>query len=87
VRRLRRELERRGVRGLACEVRFRRQDGATCYGDLWCPQARVLAEVDGFLTHAVRERFRADRRRDRWMASGRVIMVRRLSTDPAPAAP
>jgi hypothetical protein len=67
VRRLRRGLEARGVAGLACEVRFTSADGASCYGDLWCEPARTLVEVDGFLTHAVRERFRADRRRDRWM--------------------
>lgn len=67
VRRLKRALERRGIVGLSCEVRFESEDGASCYGDLWCPAARALVEVDGFLTHAVRERFRADRRRDRWM--------------------
>lgn len=69
VRDLRRALERRGVQGLESEVRFTRETGARCYGDLWCPAARVLVEVDGFLTHAVRARFRADRRRDRWMAA------------------
>lgn len=66
VRRLAQALERRGVPGLQSEVRFVSKDGASGYADLWCPQARALVEVDGFLTHALRERFRADRRRDRW---------------------
>jgi hypothetical protein len=68
VRRLRTALEARGVSGLECEVRFVNDDGAACYGDLWCPAARTLVEVDGWLSHAVRARFQADRRRDRWMA-------------------
>lgn len=76
VRRLRRALERRGVPGLQCEVRFVSADGASCYGDLWCAAAQVLVEVDGFLTHAVRERFRADRRRDRRMASDGITTLR-----------
>lgn len=67
VRRLKAALEARGVEGLACEVRFVSEDGASCYGDLWCERARTLVEVDGFLSHAVRARFLADRRRDRWM--------------------
>jgi hypothetical protein len=71
VRRLKRELERRGVPGLSCEVRFESESGASCYGDLWCPAAQAVVEVDGFLSHAVRDRFRADRRRDRWMLRDR----------------
>lgn len=67
VRRLKAALETRGVHGLECEVRFVSADGASCYGDLWCAASRTLVEVDGFLTHAVRTRFLADRRRDRWM--------------------
>jgi very-short-patch-repair endonuclease len=75
---LKRALERRGVPGLACEVRFTSEQGALCYGDLWCPAAQVLLEVDGFLTHAVRERFRADRRRDRWMAAQHGVTTLRV---------
>jgi hypothetical protein len=67
VRRLERALEQRGVTGLECEIRFTSDAGANCYGDLWSAATRTLVEADGFLTHAVRERFRADRRRDRWM--------------------
>lgn len=78
VRRLRRALERRGVTGLQCEARFTSADGARCYGDLWCPAARVVVEVDGFLSHAVRQRFRADRRRDRWMAAEHGITTLRV---------
>jgi hypothetical protein len=78
VRELRKALERRGVAGLECEVRFLSDEGARCYGDLWCPAARVLVEVDGFLTHAVRARFRADRRRDRWMAGQHGVTTLRV---------
>lgn len=38
-----------------------------CYGDLLHEASLTLVEVDGFLSHTERERFRADRRRDRWM--------------------
>jgi hypothetical protein len=78
VRPLRRALEARGVTGLQCEVRFTSEDGARCYGDLWCPAARTLVEVDGFLSHAVRARSRADRRRDRWMVRDHGITTLRV---------
>jgi hypothetical protein len=67
VRALRAALEQRGVTGLQTEARFTNAAGASCYGDLWHEPSRTLLELDGFLTHAVRDRFRADRRRDRWM--------------------
>jgi hypothetical protein len=78
VRLLRRALEHRGVPDLACEVRFESRAGARCYGDLWAAGARTLVEVDGFLTHAVRERFRADRRRDRWVAAEHDVRTLRV---------
>jgi very-short-patch-repair endonuclease len=78
VRRLRQALEARGVTGLVCEARFTSSDGASCYGDLWCPAARTLVEVDGCLTHAVRERLRADRRRGRWMLRDHGIATLRV---------
>ena len=67
VRLLRKALEARGVTGLEAEVRFVSEAGASCYADLLHKASRRLVEVDGFLTHAERNRFRADRRRDRWM--------------------
>lgn len=81
VRALKRALERRGVQGLECEVRFTSAAGASCYGDLWCAAAAALLEVDGFLTHAVRRRFRADRRRDRWMAGEHDVLTLRVDVD------
>ena len=78
VRRLRSALEARGVTGLECEVRFTSEDGASCYGDLWSPAARTLIEVDGFLSHTVRDRFRADRRRDRWMVRDHGVTTLRV---------
>lgn len=67
VRLLRRALEARGVTGLRAEVRFTSAAGASCYADLLHESSRSLVEVDGFLSHVERSRFRADRRRDRWM--------------------
>lgn len=81
VRKLGRALERRGVQGLECEVRFTSAAGASCYGDLWCAAASTLLEVDGFLTHAVRRRFRADRRRDRWLAAEHEVLTLRVDVD------
>jgi very-short-patch-repair endonuclease len=78
VRALQAALAERGVEGLQTEVRFVSAAGASCYGDLWCPRTRTLVEVDGFLTHAVRERFRADRRRDRWMAGEHDVRTLRV---------
>ena len=78
VRLLAQALRARGVHGLQTEVRFVSSTGASCYGDLWCPAARTLIEVDGFLTHAVRDRFRADRRRDRWMVADHGVRTLRV---------
>lgn len=66
VRLLRGALEARGVAGLRAEVRFTSAAGASCYAVLH-EASRSLVEVDGFLSHVERSRFRADRRRDRWM--------------------
>ena len=67
VQRLKVALEARGVTGLEVEVRFESETGASAYADLLHRATMTLIEVDGYLTHALRERFRADRRRDRWM--------------------
>jgi hypothetical protein len=58
VRSLRRALEVRGVTGLKVEVRFVSAAGAVCYGDLLHEASLTLVEVDGFLSHTERERFR-----------------------------
>lgn len=67
VRRLREALEARGVLGLEPELHFVSAEGASAYGDLVDEQGRTLVEVDGYLSHTERVRFRADRRRDRWL--------------------
>lgn len=69
VRRLRDALQERGVDGLECELHFRSASGASAYGDLVDERSRTVVEVDGYLSHVVRARFRADRRRDRWMVA------------------
>jgi hypothetical protein len=67
VRRLKQALEARGVVGLETEVRFTSEGGGSAYADLLDRRTMTLVEVDGYLTHTVRETFRSDRRRDRWM--------------------
>lgn len=67
VRRLVAALETRGVTGLEVEVRIEGDDGELAYGDIRHKASNTLVEVDGFLTHAQRDQFRKDRRRDRWM--------------------
>ena len=67
VRRLVAALEARGVTGLRVEVRFEGDHGELAYGDIHHEETNTLVEVDGFLTHAQREQFKRDRKRDRWM--------------------
>ena len=67
VRRLRAALERRGVTGLEPEVHFSNAAGASAYADLLHRRTMTAVEVDAALDHLERRRFRADRRRDRWM--------------------
>ncbi len=67
VRRLRAALERRGVTGLEAEVHFTNAAGASAYADLFHKETATALEVDAALDHLERKRFRADRRRDRWM--------------------
>jgi hypothetical protein len=67
VRRLKKALEALGVVGLEAEVHFENAEGASAYADLLHWPTMTVIEVDGLLSHSVRERFRADRRRDRWM--------------------
>lgn len=68
VRELIAALERRGVRGLRPEARFVSRSGASCYADALHEPSSTALEVDGFVSHTDRVRFRADRRRDRWLA-------------------
>lgn len=67
VRRLKAALEVLGVTGLEAEVHFTNAEGASAYADLLHRPTMTVIEVDGFVEHLRRERFRADRRRDRWM--------------------
>lgn len=67
VRRLRRALEQRGITGLEAEVHFTNAAGASAYADLFHKETATALEVDAALDHLERQRFRADRRRDRWM--------------------
>ena len=67
VRLLKLALERRGVVGLAVEVRFENSAGGSAYGDLVHAETDTVIELDGFLSHGLRDQFRADRRRDRWL--------------------
>lgn len=67
VRRLVWALAARGVTGLGVEVRFVNEAGASAYADLLDDQSLTVFEVDGLLSHLERNRFRADRRRDRWL--------------------
>lgn len=67
MRRLRDALEVRGVGGLRSEVRFVSAAGASAYADLLDEASATVVEVDGFLSHTDRARFRSDRRRDRWL--------------------
>lgn len=69
VRRLREALGQLGIDGLQSELHFRSANGASAYGDLVDERSRTVIEVDGFLTHTERARFRADRRRDRWLVA------------------
>jgi hypothetical protein len=78
VRRLRAALEARGIEGLRVEVRFTSDTGECAYVDLLDEQSRTAVEVDGYVSHTERERFRADRRRDRWMQGQRDILTLRV---------
>lgn len=78
VRRLRVALEERGVHGLRTEVRFTNDAGASAYVDLLDEAGRTAVEVDGFLSHAERQRFRTDRRRDRWLAAQHQLLTVRV---------
>lgn len=77
VRQLRRALERRGVTGLEVEVRFVSSDGASCYADLLHRPTMTALEMDG-PSHLERQRFRADRRRDRWMHAEHGVLTVRI---------
>lgn len=78
VRRLRAALTVRGVSGLRIEARFVSAQGASAYVDLLDEQSQTAVEVDGYLTHTERDRFRADRRRDRWMHMEHGILTVRV---------
>lgn len=78
VRRLKAALETRGVTGLEVEVRFTSDDGTSAYADLFHRATSTAFEVDGLVEHSRRARFRADRRRDRWMVGQRHVVTMRI---------
>lgn len=78
---LRRALEARGVVGLESEVPLSSASGATAYVDLLHRRSRHAVEVDGWLTHARRERFLADRRRDRWLRAEHGLTTVRIAAE------
>lgn len=64
--------------GLRTEVRFVNAAGCSAYADVLDEAASTVPEVDGFLSHLERQRFRADRRRDRWMHAEHEIVTLRI---------
>lgn len=71
-------LEQRGVDGLRFEVRFTNSAGASGYADALDDAGRVVLEVDGYLSHVERQRFLADRRRDRWLHAEHELITLRV---------
>lgn len=72
------QLAARGVTGLRTEVRFVNAEGCSAYADVLDEASRTVLEIDGFLSHIERQRFRADRRRDRWMHAEHEIVTLRI---------
>jgi very-short-patch-repair endonuclease len=83
ARRLRREMTLpeivlwRALRGKALDgLRFRNQDPLSrCVLDFYLPSARLAVEVDGF-AHACGDNPERDERRDAWLASQRIKVLR-----------
>jgi len=80
-RRLKAALRAAGVRGLRSEVQVRSAAGAVAYLDLLDEASRNAVELDGWATHTDRVRFRADRRRDRWVRRELGILTTRVAAD------
>lgn len=80
-RKLRLALEDAGVTGLQSEVPLRSTSGETAYVDLLHAASRNAVEVDGWVTHSRRERFLADRRRDRWVRREHGITTTRVAAE------
>lgn len=78
---LRRALETAGVDGFESEVPLRSADGAVAYVDLLHRRSRHAVEVDGWATHSRRERFLADRRRDRWLRRDHGLTTVRVAAE------
>lgn len=78
VRELRSALLRRGVTGLETEIRFVNAGGASCYADLLHRPTMTVIEMDGFTSHTALDRFRADRRRDRWLQAEHGVLTLRV---------
>lgn len=78
VRRLKAALEALGVTGLKAEVHFKNAAGGSAYADLLHLPTMTLIEVDAALDHLLRQRFLADRRRDRWMLREHAALTLRV---------
>jgi hypothetical protein len=78
-RRLRRALVAAGVTDLRSEVPVRSAAGAVVYLDLLHEVSRNVVEVDGFASHGDRNRFLADRRRDRWLRREQGLLTTRVA--------
>ena len=78
VRQLVAALATRGVSGLLTEVRFTNAAGASAYADVLDEAGKVVLEVDGYLSHVERDRFLADRRRDRWLHAEHGLLTLRI---------
>jgi very-short-patch-repair endonuclease len=81
VRELRAALAGRGLHALKVEHRFVNAAGEVCYADLYDEETGTAIEVDGYVWHTDRTRFRADRKRDRWLAGERGVRVLRVDAD------
>lgn len=87
VRRLRDALKKRGIDGLRVEAQFVSPGGGTAYVDLLDDAGHVAVEVERYLTHIERARFRADRRRDRWLHSAHDILTVRVDVSETARGP
>lgn len=80
VRQLAKALAVRGVVGLRPEARLESPTGASAYIDLLDDASQTAIEVDGYVSHSERARFKADRRRDRWVHGRYGILTVRVDT-------
>jgi very-short-patch-repair endonuclease len=87
ARRLRRDMSLpeivlwRAMRGKQLSMRFRKQHPVGPYVlDLYCPEAQLAVEVDGFV-HDLPEQAAHDERRDAWLAKQGIRVLRFAAAD------